>query len=139
MTHRILKRVLSGRFPEDIPLAEIARVSSERERCAEEAERELLEWRVYRFLRPRLGDEFPGLVVDITKAGLVVELEDLFVTGLVLFQDLGEEYFERDSEISLKGRRTGKSLTVGERLDVILASIDPDERRMLLVPSSALS
>jgi ribonuclease R len=138
MTHRILKDVLSGRVPGEIPLSEAARVCSERERAAEEAERDLLEWRIYRFLRPRLGDEFPGSVVDITKAGLVVELDGLFVTGLILFQDLGEEYFERDSETSLKGRRTGKSLRVGERLDVILASIEPDERRMLLVPAAAL-
>jgi len=65
----------------------------------------------------------------------VVELDGLFVTGLILFQDLGDDYFERDSEISLKGRRTGKTLALGERLDVILASIEPDERRMLLVPA----
>ena len=135
LTHRIIKHVLAGEEQEDIPLSTVARVCSERERRAEEAERELLEWRIYRFLRSCLGDEFLGFVVDIRKAGLVVELDGLFVTGLVLFQDLGDDYFERDSEISLKGRRTGKTLALGERLDVILASIEPDERRMLLVPA----
>lgn len=135
LTHRIIKHVLAGEAQDDIPLSAVARVCSERERRAEEAERELLEWRIYRFLRYRLGEEFQGFVVDIRKAGLVVELDGLFVTGLVLYQDLGDDYFERDSEISLKGRRTGKTLALGERLAVILASIEPDARRMLLVPA----
>jgi ribonuclease R len=135
VSHRALKHVLTGRAQEDVPLAAVARACSERERRAEEAERELLEWRIYRYLRSRQGDEFPGFVVDINKAGLVVELEDLFVTGMVLFQDMGDDYFERDSEISLKGRHTGTAFVLGDRLRVVLASIEPDLRRMILIPA----
>ncbi|MEE8592413.1 MAG: S1 RNA-binding domain-containing protein, partial [Spirochaetia bacterium] len=90
---------------------------------------------IYRHLHSRLGDEFPGFVVGINKAGLVVELEDLFVTGLVLFQDMGDDYFVRDSEISVKGRHSGTAVVLGDRIRVVLASIKPDLRRMILIPS----
>ncbi len=135
VTHRILQHALAGRAQEDVPLAALAHDCSERERRAEEAERELLEWRIYRHLHSRLGDEFPGFVVGINKAGLVVELEDLFVTGLVLFQDMGDDYFVRDSEISVKGRHSGAAFVLGDRIRVVLASIKPDLRQMILVPS----
>jgi len=135
VTHRILGHALTGKAPEDVPLAALAHACSERERRAEEAERELLEWRIYRHLHSRLGDEFPGFVVGINKAGLEVELEGLFVTGLVLYQDMGDDYFVRDSEISVKGRRSGYAVVVGDRIRVVLASIEPDQRRMILVPA----
>jgi ribonuclease R len=135
VTHRMLKNTLEGEGQETIPLAAIARDCSERERRAEEAERELMEWRIYRLLHASLGDEFQGFVVGVNKAGLEVELEDLFVTGLVLFQDMGDDYFVQDSEISVKGRHTGTSFVLGDRIRVVLASLEPDLRRMILIPS----
>ncbi len=95
----------------------------------------LTDTRILRFLKSRLGDELAGSIVNITSAGLVIELENLFVTGMILYQDLGGDYFVRDSDISLKGRATGKSFHMGQKMQVILASVAPLQLRLTLVPA----
>jgi ribonuclease R len=135
MVHRTLKRVWADRGVESPPLDSVSRLCSERERRAEAAENELVQWRIYRFLKSRLGDELTGWVADITSAGLVIELEDLFVTGIILFQDLGGDYFVRDTDVSLKGRSTGKTFHMGERMRVVMAAVDPLQLRLTLIPA----
>ena len=133
--HRILKKVLRQGRVKMPSLSSIALHCSQEERNAEEAEKELMEWRIYRFLKGKLGDEFEGIIVDITKAGLVVELEDYFVDGIVSYSDLGGDYYFKRSEKTLIGRRTGRKYELGDRLKVALASVDPILRRMGLTLS----
>jgi ribonuclease R len=134
IVHRALKAALRSER-EDIPgLASLALHCSERERKADAAEKELVEWRIFRFLKARLGEEFSGIIVDIVKAGVVVELEDYFVQGLIPFADLGGDYFFRKSKQLLVGRRSGRRFTMGQRITVVLAAVDPILRRMTLVP-----
>ncbi len=128
--HRILKDVLAGRLPENVPLAAVALHSSERERNADAAEQSLLEWRIFRFLQDRLGEEFQGTIVDITKAGLVVELDEYFVAGLLPFQALDGDYYAQMNPRSLRGRRRGRTFDMGDRVRVILVSCDPASQRM---------
>ncbi len=135
MVHRILKRVWADQEADIRSLDSASRLCSERERRAEAAERELIKWRLFRYLKTCLGDELTGWVADISKAGLVIELEDLFVTGMILYQDLGSDYFVRDSDVSLKGRSTGRTYHLGERVRVILAAVDPLLLRLTLVPA----
>jgi ribonuclease R len=132
IVHRILKEVLENRKIEG-EWAPIARMCSERERTAEEAEKDLVEWRIYRFLKKKLGDEFKGIIVDFTKAGLIVELDDYFVDGLVPFQDLGGDYFYKKTDSVLIGKKTGKSFELGSRIRVVLVSVDPIFKRMNLM------
>jgi ribonuclease R len=63
-----------------------------------------------------------------------VEVEDYFVQGLIPFADLGGDYFQRKSKQLLVGRRSGRRFTLGQRVTVILAAVDPVLRRMTLVP-----
>jgi len=134
IVHRALKAALRGER-EDIPgLPSLALHCSERERKADAAEKELVEWRIFRFLKAKLGEDFTGIIVDIAKAGVVVELEDYFVQGLIPFADLGGDYFYRKSKQLLIGRRSGRRFTMGQRITVILAAVDPLLRRMTLVP-----
>ena len=135
IVHRILKSHLSGARQDALDLAAAARHSSEQERNAAAAEKDLVEWRIFRFLKERLGDEFQGIVVDITRAGLVVELDDYFVQGLVAFEDLGGDYFIQRSRGVLAGKRSGKKYELGQTLRVALAAVDPILRRMSLVPA----
>ena len=137
--HRILKSVLeTGRGPEG-DLGGVARHSSERERTAGEAEQALVEWRIFRLLKDRLGDEFAGVVVDLTKAGLVVELDDYFVEGLLAFRDLdGDAVPSRGrgtGRRAPRGRRRRKLFDLGDRVRVILVSCDPFLRRMGFIPA----
>ncbi|MGB7296778.1 MAG: ribonuclease R [Candidatus Aminicenantales bacterium] len=135
IVHRALKAELRGEKETLAGLAELALHCSERERKADEAEKELVGWRIFRFLKGKLGEEFPGLIVDINKAGVVVELEDFFVNGLIPFPDLGGDYFHRTSTHQLVGRRSGRRFEIGQRVTVILAAVDPQLRRMTLVLS----
>ena len=133
VVHRILKEVLAGGRPKTPGLEAAARHSSEEERKADEAEKDLLEWRIFRFLKERLGDELTGVVTDITRAGLVVELDEFFVPGVVAFADLGGDYFWKRSPGVLAGKRTGRRFELGQSLRVILAAVDPFQRRAQLV------
>ena len=67
----------------------IAEESSHSERRADDAERELMEWKKVKFMEPRIGEDFDGLIISVTKFGFFVELTDLFVEGLVPLQTLG--------------------------------------------------
>ena len=75
-------RALGGPIPEAM-LRDIAQESSQSERRADEAERELMEWKKIKFMEERVGEDFDGLIVSVTKFGMFVELNDLFIEGLV--------------------------------------------------------
>ena len=136
VVHRILKAALSGQPEAGPDLASVALHSSDRERRADGAEEDLVEWRIFRFLKNRLGEEFTGIVVDVTRAGLVVELDEYFVRGLVAFQDLGADYFQPRSRGVLSGKRSGRTYELGQSLRVTVAAVDPVLRRMSLVPAA---
>lgn len=128
--HRALKRALKQKSVDASTLPAAALHCSEQERKADEAEKELMKWRIYRFLKGKLGEEFEGIIVDINRAGLVVELDNYFVDGIVPYADLGGDYFFKKSDKTLVGRRSGRRFELGERLRVVLVSVDPILRRM---------
>lgn len=87
-------------------------------------------------LKSKVGDTLAGFIVDITGSGLMVELDDYFVSGIIQYQDLGHDYYFRKSEKTLRGRRTGKTFELGDRLEVILISVNPELARMSLKPAN---
>ncbi len=133
VVHRALKGFLA-RAPLKLPrLAEWALHSSEQERLAGAAEKDLVEWRIFRLLKTRLGDEFMGTITSFTKAGMLVEIDDYFVDGMLAFADMGGDYFVARSQGALVGKRTGRTFELGDRVKVQLAAVDPFLRRMSLV------
>src|SRR5438445_4222439 len=91
-------------------LHEIAEESSQAERRADEAERELMEWKKVKFMQDRVGEEFEGLIVSVTKFGLFVELTDLFVEGLVPLSTLPDDrYVYHENTKQIIGQRTRKT------------------------------
>ncbi len=137
IVHRRLKDVLAGRKVKPQGLAALALHSSTRERSAASAEKDLMEWRIFRLLHSQLGEELQGTVVEINKAGLLLLLDNYFVEGLLAFADLGTDYFRLKSPGTVVGRRTGRMFRLGDRLAVTIASVNPLERRMSLVLSRA--
>ncbi len=134
VVHRILKSVLKKEEIKAASLPKISAQCSETERRADEAEKEVINWRIYRLLKTKVGDIFTGFIVDIIGAGVVVELDDYFVSGIILYQDLDHDYYFRKSEKTLRGRRTGKTYELGDRLDVQLLAVNPELGRMSLKP-----
>jgi ribonuclease R len=152
-THSVTesKRPLARRefTSEPIPepeLASIAVESSQAERRADDAERELMEWKKMRFMEDRVGDYFQGIILSCTKYGFFVELDDLFIEGLVPLASLSsfgsdERFVFRDTDRQIVSTRTGRAYKMGQRVHVLLDRIDRQQRRLqfALVPPSELA
>jgi len=136
VVHRLLKALLAREAPGRLPLEAIAAGSSDRERNAAEAEQALVEWRIFRFLKDRLGEEFGGIVVDVVKAGLVVEIDEYFVAGLLPFASLSGDFEPKPAARRLRPKRRRKTFDLGDAVRVILVSCDPALRRMSFVPAA---
>ncbi len=115
-------------------LAAIAGETSETERRADAAERELVEWKKIRFMAGRVGEEFDGLVLNATKYGLFVELNELFVEGLVPIQSLGEldgdQYTYRENTREIIGETWARRFRMGQKVRVLLERVNAVEKRL---------
>ncbi|MGA9071218.1 MAG: RNB domain-containing ribonuclease [Terracidiphilus sp.] len=112
-------------------LAQIAEETSQTERRAAEAERELVEWKKVRFMQDRVGEEFAALVLNPAKYGLFVELTDLFVEGLVPIDSLRDDHYTwRENTHEIIGERNGRRYRAGDQVQVILDRILAQERKL---------
>ena len=124
-----------------IPEAELDAIASEcsqTERRAADAERELIEWKKIKFMQDRVGEDFQAVVLSCTKYGFFVELDDLFIEGLVPLSSLVDDrYSFRDTDRQIVGDRHGRVYKMGMRVHVLLDRIDRQQRRLqfALVPS----
>jgi ribonuclease R len=109
----------------------IAEESSQAERRAAEAERELMEWKKVKFMQDRVGEDFDGLVTSVTKFGFFVELTDLFVEGLVPLNSLTDDrYTYHESTREIIGQRSRKTYHLGQKIHVLVDRIDPVEKKI---------
>ena len=112
-------------------LHDIAEESSQAERRADDAERDLMEGKKAKFMQDRVGEEFDGLITSVTKFGFFVELTDLFVEGLVPLNTLTDDrytYHENTREII--GMRSRKTYQLGQKIRVLVDRIDPVEKKI---------
>jgi ribonuclease R len=130
IVHRILGAVLDGRVYED-DLRRIAEQSSETERRAAEAERELVEWKKVKFMMGNIGEEYSGLIISTTRFGFFVELKDLFIEGLVPIDTLpGDRYNYRENTRQIIGERSRKQYAIGDEVRVRLDRVDSVEKKL---------
>jgi predicted RNA-binding protein with RPS1 domain len=112
-------------------LHEIAESSSTSERAAAEAERELLEWKKLKFMEQRVGEDFDGLIVSVTKFGFFVELTELFIEGLVPLNSLADDtYSYHENTRQIIGARSKKTYSIGDKARVIVDRIDHMQRKV---------
>ncbi len=115
-------------------LAAIASETSESERRADAAERELIEWKKIRFMVGHVGDEFEAIILNATKYGLFVELHELFVEGLVPIQSLGaldgDRYTYRENTREILGEVWRRRFRMGQAVRVLLERVDAVEKRL---------
>ena len=99
--------------------------TSEAERRAADAERELMEWKKVTFMADRMGEEFEALIIGLTKRGMFVELMDLFVEGFVPIDSFEDDrYVYRESLRALVGERSKHAYQLGARIIVRLDRIE---------------
>jgi ribonuclease R len=145
IVHRSLREARHGRMDEDRKgeltedLPEVARHTSERERRADDAERELVQWKKVRFMADKVGDEFDGYITGVAAFGLYIELVEHFVEGLVHVSTMADDYY-RFVERShlLRGENTGKVYRLGDRVRVQVVKVDMERRQIDLGLSEIL-
>ncbi len=104
---------------------------SANERRADEASRDVEAWLKCYFIRDKLGEHFTGTVSGVTPFGIFVQLDDIFIEGMVHISDLGADYFEFDeARHELRGERTGKRYQLTNRVTVQVSRVDLDARRI---------
>lgn len=104
---------------------------SANERRADEASRDVEAWLKCMFMRERLGEEYGGTVSAATSFGLFVQLDGLYVEGLIHITELGGEYFRFDeARQELRGERSGVRYGVGTRVRVQVSRVDLDSRKI---------
>ena len=125
-----------GRGDTDAPyehgeLAAIGQETSETERRAADAERELIETKKLKFMEDRVGEDFDAIILSVTKYGFFVELGELFVEGLVPIHTLADDrYTFRDNAREICGSTNGRCYRPGQRVRVLLDRIDRENRRL---------
>jgi ribonuclease R len=137
VVHRLLRAHRRGdvdeprkeEVEEDLP--EIARHTSARERLADDAERELLQWRKVRFMADKVGDEFEGYITGVAAFGLFVELVEHFVEGLVHISSMADDYYRYlESGHALHGENTHKVYRLGDKVRVQVVRVDMERRQI---------
>jgi exoribonuclease R len=117
-----------------IPLEDlhaIAEESSQSERRADDAERELMEWKKAKFMQDRIGEDFGGLIISVTKFGFFVELADLFVEGLVPLATLiDDRYTFHENTREIIGQHSRRAFRLGDKVRVLVDRIDPVEKKI---------
>ncbi len=132
IVHRALANALAGkklkpseREELDRYLVEAGKHTSERERTAMDAEREMVDVKKAQFMMDKIGQEFAGSIVSLANFGFFVELENYFVEGLVKLASLtDDDYQYYEKEYLIKGRRHGRKFRLGDAVRVRVARIN---------------
>jgi len=137
VVHRLLReqrhtKVSDERKAElDEDLPEVGRHTSERERRAAEAEREILQWKKVRFMADKVGDVFEGYITGVAPFGMFVELVEHYVEGLVHVSTMADDYYRfREQSHALFGENTKKTYRLGDRVSVQIIRVDMERRQI---------
>jgi len=138
VVHRILREVLKHKHLSDkrlkeleTVLPEIALNSSRRERTADESERQVTDAMRVWFMKDKVGEEFEARVVGVTPHGIRIRLEEYYVDGSIRVSHMADDYYSYDERsLVLRGRHSGKTFKIGQKLTVRVDAIDLEEREI---------
>ena len=119
----------TGELEEDLP--EVAKHTSEMERRADEAERELLQWKKVRFMADKVGDEYEGYITGVAPFGMFVELIEHYVEGLVHVSSMADDYYRfHEQQHVMRGENTKKVYRLGDKVLVQVVRVDMERRQV---------
>ncbi len=136
LVHRAIKHALSGRAPEKFRYGIADMVASGEhcsmtERRADEATRDAVDWLKCEFMMDKVGEVYEGIITGVTGFGIFVELNEIYVEGLVHITSLGNEYFHFDpSKHRLVGEHTRTTFRLADKVQVKVMRVDLDERKI---------
>jgi ribonuclease R len=137
VVHRALRAARHGLLTEEVreewneELPDVARHTSEMERRADEAERELLQWKKVKFMADKVGDEFEGYITGVAAFGLFIELIEHFVEGLVHVSTMADDYYKFvEGAHVLVGENTHKKYRLGDKVAVQVVRVSMETRQI---------
>lgn len=136
LVHRAIRHCLQGKTPESFyygfpDMVLLGEQCSANERRADDATRDVTSWLKCEYMLDKVGQDFNGIISAVTGFGFFVELEDIFVEGLVHISNLPQDYFHFDPKShQLKGERTHKIYRLGDKVSVTVARVDLDEKKI---------
>ena len=140
LTHRAIGHILDNKGIKTFPytLQEMNRLGkhcSATERRADEATREVIAWLKCEYMQDKLGQTFQGTISSVTNFGIFVELDDVYVEGLVHVTSLKNDYYTFEPiKHRLTGGRTHQSYCLGDKITVLVARVDLNERKIDFEP-----
>jgi ribonuclease R len=136
LVHRAVRHMLQGGKPGGYvhnpqEMERLGAISSAHERRAEEATREVEAWLKCQYMENKVGETFSGVVTGVTSFGLFVQLHDLMIDGLVHVSSLQSDYYHFDAATqSLLGEHASRRYRLGDELEVVVARVDLDTKRI---------
>jgi ribonuclease R len=137
VVHRALRSLRVGDMTDEVredwtgELPETARHTSEMERRADDAERELLQWKKVKFMADKVGDEFEGYVTGVAAFGLFVQLIEHYVEGLVHVSTMADDYYRFiEGAHTLRGENTQKIYRLGDKVAVQVIRVNMEVRQI---------
>jgi ribonuclease R len=137
VVHRMLRESRQGAMNEarrealDEELPGVAKHTSEMERRADDAERELLQWKKVRFMADKIGDEYEGYITGVAQFGLFIELIEHYVEGLVHVSSMADDFYRfYDQQHVLRGENTKKVYRLGDKVRVQVVRVDMERRQV---------
>ena len=136
LVHRAIRHCIAGKKPENFAygfpeMLVLGEHCSANERRADEATRDVISWLKCEYMLDKLGEEFNGIISGVTSFGFFVELEQIYVEGLVHISTLAQDYFHFDTiSHQLKGERTGVNYRLGDKVRIKVAQVDLDEKKI---------
>jgi ribonuclease R len=139
VVHRTLRESRRGQMTDarreelQDELPETAQHTSDMERRADDAERELLQWKKVRFMADKVGDEYEGYITGVAPFGLFIELIEHFVEGLVHISSMADDYYRFvEQQHVLSGENTKKIYRLGDKVRVQVVRVDMERRQVEL-------
>ncbi len=140
--HRLLDKFVRGQqtgesslgaLPNEEELSSLGAQCSATERRAEAAERELKQVHVLRLMQNRIGDHLEGVVTGVAQVGVFVQVDYYLIDGLIRLEDLGDDWWDVDAAHGcVVGQRSGRRFRIGDRMEVLVDSIDVARRQLNL-------
>lgn len=136
LIHRAIGHIIDKHAAVDFPyeeeeMARLGKHCSTTERRADEATREVVAWLKCEYMQDKLGSVFQGTISAVTGFGLFVELDDIYVEGLVHVTSLKNDYYQFDAvKHRMVGERGGRVYSLGDKITVMVARVDLDERKI---------
>jgi ribonuclease R len=131
LVHRAIKAVLAGETYDPGGWAQLGEHSSQTERRADEATRDVEAWLKCYYMRGRVGEEFSATISGVAAFGIFVALDEVYVEGMVHVSELGNDYYQFDAaRHQLLGERSGRRFRLGDRVRVRLVRADLETTRL---------